>query len=157
MSLQFDVLLVIVRKFEQEKSHKGQLECHLEAYFEDQKKRQAKKAQSIVSDISIEKETTSVKKRKKRTEYTKLYKTKQIQDTAFKANEMGYMQNKIANEIDKKQANMQNKRKDPAFKANEIDKKQAYMPNKGKDPAFKANETDKKQAYMQNKRKRPCF
>ena len=42
-SLQFDFLPVIVRKFEQEKSHKGQLENHLEAYFEDQKKRQTKK------------------------------------------------------------------------------------------------------------------
>ena len=63
MSLQFDFLPVIVRKFEQEKSHKGQLECHLESYFEEQKKRQAKKTQSIVSDIGIVKETASVKKR----------------------------------------------------------------------------------------------
>ena len=69
MSLQFDFLPVVVRKFEQEKSHKGQLECHVEAYFEDQKKRQAKKAQSLVSNIDIVKETTSVKKRKKHTEY----------------------------------------------------------------------------------------
>ena len=40
--------------------------------------------------------------------------------------------------------------KKSAFKANEIDKKQAYMQNERKDPAFKANEIDKKQAYMQN-------
>ena len=67
MSLQFDFLPAIVRKIEQERSHKGQLESHLEAYFEDQKQRQAKKAQSIVSDIGIVKQTTSVKKRLKET------------------------------------------------------------------------------------------
>ena len=36
MSLQFDFTPVNVRMFEQEKGHKGQLDCHLEAYFEDQ-------------------------------------------------------------------------------------------------------------------------
>ena len=84
MSLQFDFLPVIVRKCEQEKSHKGQLENHFEAYFEDQKKQQVKKAHNIVSDIGIVKETTRVKKRKKRTEYNKLYKKRQRQDTALK-------------------------------------------------------------------------
>ena len=102
MSLQFDFLPVNVRMFEQEKSHKGQLDCHLEAYFEDQMRRQAKKAQSIVCDIGIVKQTSSVKKRKKRTEYNKLYKKKQRQDSAFKANE-----------IVKERAYIQNKRKDP--------------------------------------------
>ena len=85
MSLQFDFLPVVVRKFEQGKSHKDQLECHFEADFEDQKKRQDKKAESIVGDIGIVKQTTSVKKRKKRTEYSKLYKKRQRQDTGFKA------------------------------------------------------------------------
>ena len=88
MSLQFDFLPVSVRMFEQEKSHKGQLECHLETYFEDQMRRQAKKALSIVCDIGIVKQTSSVKKRKKRTEYNKLYKKKQRQDSAFKENKM---------------------------------------------------------------------
>ena len=109
MCLQFDFLPVNLRMFEQEKSHKGQLECHLEAYFEDQMRRQAKKAQSIVCDIGIVKQTSYVKKRKKRTEYNKLYKKKQRQDSAFKANE-----------IVKERAYIQNKREDPAFKANEI-------------------------------------
>ena len=138
MSLQFDFLPVVVRMFEQGNSHNGQLECHLEAYFEDQKKRQAKKAESIVSDIGIVKQTTSVMKRKKRTKYSKLYKKRQRQDTAFKANEIGYMQNK---------------RKDPASKANEIDKKRAYMQFKRKDPAFKANKIVNERAYIKNKRK----
>ena len=35
---------------------------------------------------------------------------------------------------------MQNKRKDPAFKANEIVNERAYIQNKRQDPAFKANE-----------------
>ena len=77
MSLQFDFLPVSVRKFAQKKNDKGQLECHREAYFDDQKRRQAKKAQSIVSDIGIVRQTSNVKKRKKRTEYNKLYKKKQ--------------------------------------------------------------------------------
>ena len=74
ITLQFDFLPVTVRKFEQKKSDKGQLECHLEVYFDDQKRRQAKKAQSIVSDIGIVKQTSNVKKRKKLTVYNKLYK-----------------------------------------------------------------------------------
>ena len=60
MSLQFDFLPVSVRKFAQKKNDKGQLECHREAYFDDQKRRQAKKAQSIVSDIGIVKQTSNV-------------------------------------------------------------------------------------------------
>ena len=155
MSLQFDILPVNVRMFEQEKSHKGQLECHLEAYFEDQMRRQAKKAQRILRDKGIVKQTS---RRKKRTEYNKLYKKKQRQDSAFKANEIvkerAYIQNKRedpafkANEI----INMQNKRKDPGFKANEIISKRTYMQNKRKDPAFKAEEIVNERAYIQNKR-----
>ena len=33
----------------------------------------------------------------------------------------------------------------------------AYMQNKKKDPVFKANEIDKKQAYMPTKKKSACF
>ena len=69
ISLQFDFLPVNIRMFEQEKSHKGQVECPLDAYFEDQMRRQAKKTRSIICDIGIVNQTSSVKERKKRTEY----------------------------------------------------------------------------------------
>ena len=104
-------------------------------------RRQSKKAQSIISDVDIVKQTASVKKREKRTEYNKLYREKQRQDFAFKANE-----------FIKERTCIKNKRKNPAFKANEIISKRTDMQNKRKDPAFKAKEIVNERAYIQNKR-----
>ena len=73
MSLQFDFLPVNIRKSNEEQSSKEQLDSCLEAFFKDQKWRQASKAQSklVCIDVTIE---TSGAKKKKRTSRTKYYK-----------------------------------------------------------------------------------
>ena len=48
MNLQFDFLPINVRKSNKEQSNKDQLKSCLDAYFKDQKLRQARKAQSQV-------------------------------------------------------------------------------------------------------------
>ena len=73
MSLQFDFLPVNVRKSNKAQTSKDQLESCLEAYFKDQKLRQARKAQSNVGCIVVPIETSGPKK-KKRTSRTKYYK-----------------------------------------------------------------------------------
>ena len=75
MSLQFDLLPVNYRKSNKEQSSKYHLESCLEAYFKDQKLRQARKAQSKVGCIYVPIETSGAKK-KKRTNRTKYYQNK---------------------------------------------------------------------------------
>ena len=87
MTLQFDFLPDTVNKYERAQNSKSQLECRLEAYFEDQTLRQAIKAQNVVSGMDLSKQASNVKKKKKRTKYNIIYKMKQRQDADFKAKE----------------------------------------------------------------------
>ena len=64
MSWQFDSLPVNVRKSNKEQSSKDHLDSCLEAYFKDQKLRQARKAQSKVVCIDVPIETSGAKKKK---------------------------------------------------------------------------------------------
>ena len=64
VSLQFDFLPVNVRKLNAEQSSKDQLESCLEAYFKDQKLRQARKAQGKVGCIAVPIGTSGPRKRK---------------------------------------------------------------------------------------------
>ena len=50
-NLQFDFLPINVKKSEEKQNNNDQIESHMEAYFKDQKLRQAKKTQSNVRSI----------------------------------------------------------------------------------------------------------
>ena len=77
-SLQFDFLPIIVKKFENTESFKDQMDSDMEAYFHDQKMRQAYKAKRNIKNMSNNASKTTVedsnKKKKCRTEYYKSYK-----------------------------------------------------------------------------------
>ena len=91
--LQFDFLPMNVRKCEDE------MASHMEAYFNDQRLKQAMKTQSNVrsipydlSSVSIKdpKKSSGAKRKKLRIEYYKNYRRQSRQNPAFKANETVY-------------------------------------------------------------------
>ena len=65
MSLQFDLMSVTVKRYEQMYGHKNNSESLLEAYFKDQNVRQQGKAQSNEKSTSASKESSLVKKKRK--------------------------------------------------------------------------------------------
>ena len=97
--LQFDFLPMNVRKCEDKQSYKDEMASHMEAYFNDQRLKQAMKTQSNVrsipydlSSISIKdsKKSSGAKRKKLRIEYYKNYRRQSRQNPAFKANETVY-------------------------------------------------------------------
>ena len=98
--LQFDFLLINITKCEDKQSYKDEMASHIEAYFNDQRLKQAMKTQSYVrsilydlSSISIKdlKKSSGAKRKKPRIEYYKNYRRQSRQNPAFKANETIYI------------------------------------------------------------------
>ena len=129
-NLQFDFLPIKIKMTEETRSFKDQMDRNMEAYFNDQRLRQAHKAQlkrSRISSISIEESKAALgKKRKKnRMEYYKLYRRKCRQITAFKAKEKQSKQTARANPVFKAKETVyqleskQSARKDPVFRTKE--------------------------------------
>ena len=143
-NLQFDFLPVNVKRSEEKQSYTNKMQSNLEAYFNDQRLRQANKAQrnvrsmsKNVSSILIDesKKASGAKKKKKnlphRTEYQKAYKRKSRQNSAFKL---------------KEREAKQSVRKDPAYKAKEREAKQSVR----KDLLYKTNEREAKQSVRKD-------
>ena len=148
-NLQYDFLPINVKKSQNKQSNKDEMASHMQAYFNDQRLRQAKKGQSegrsIVNDlasISIEKSKKALgakrNKLQNRNEYFKTCMSKYRQNLAFKA---------------KERESKQSARKDPVFKTNEREAKQSARRN----PVFKAKETVYQKASKQSARKDPVF
>ena len=144
--MQYDFLPINVKKSQNKQSYKDELASHMEAYFNDQRLRQANKSYSEVrsisndlSSIAIElPKKASLAKRKEfkdRSEYFKMYRRKCRQNLAFKGKER---------ECQKE--TKQSARKDPVFKAKERESRQSAR----KDPVFKAKERESKQSARQN-------
>ena len=138
--------LSMLKKSQNKQSYKDEMASHMEAYFNDQRLRQANKSFSEVrsisndlSSIAIElPKKTSLAKRKEfkdRSEYFKMYKRKCRQNLAFKGKERDY-----------EKESKQSARKDPVFKAKERESRQSAR----KDPVFKAKERESKQSARQN-------
>ena len=83
-NLQFDFLPVNVKRSEEKQSYANKMQSNLEAYFNDQRLRQANKAQRNVRSISIDESKKASGAKKKnlphRTEYQKAYKRKSRQN-----------------------------------------------------------------------------
>ena len=152
-NLQFDFLPINVKKSQNKQSNKGEMASHMEAYFNDQRLRQANKTQSEprstsndLSSISIEKSKKAYRAKRKefqdRKEYFKIYKSKCRQNSAFKAKETVYQKE-----------SKQSARKDPVFKTKERESKQFARRN----PIFKAKETVFQKESKQSARKDPVF
>ena len=95
-NLQFDLLPINVKKSEENHSYKDQMESHMDAYFYDQRLRQAKKAHKNVRSVSDNVPIISINELKEasgankqnlhhRTEYYKSYKRKSRQNPALRA------------------------------------------------------------------------
>ena len=103
-NLQFDFLPINVKKSQNKQNNEDEMASHMEAYFNDQRLRQANKIQSEPRSISNDLSSISIEKSKKvfgakrkefedRKEYFKIYKSKCRQNSAFKAKETVYQKN----------------------------------------------------------------
>ena len=145
-SLQYDFLPINVTKSEDKQSYKDEMASNLEAYFDDQRLRQAKKTHSNVRSISSvlsistkeSKNASRAKTKKLRTEYYKIYKRQSRENLAFTA---------------KERQSKQLARKDPANRAKERESKQFAR----RCPVFKAKETVYQKESKQSARKDTVF
>ena len=64
-SMQYDFLPTNVKKSENKQSYKDEMASHMEAYFNDQRLRQANKSQSEVRSISNDLSSIAIEKSKK--------------------------------------------------------------------------------------------
>ena len=141
-SMQYDFLPINVKKSQNKQSYKDEMASHIEAYFNDQRLRQAYKSHTEVRSLSNDLSSIAIEKSKKalwakrkefkdRSEYFKIYKRKCRQNSAFKG---------------KERDSKQSARKDPVFKAKERESKQSAR----KDSVYKAKERESKQSARQN-------
>ena len=165
-NLQYDFLPINVKKSQNKQSNKDEMASHMQAYFNDQRLRQAKKAQSEGRSIANDLASISIEKSKKalgakrnklqnRNEYFKTYMSKYRQNLAFKAKERESKQSARKDPVfkTKERESKQFARKDPVFKTNEREAKQSARRN----PVFKAKETVYQKASKQSARKDPVF
>ena len=160
-NLQFDFLPIKIKKTEETQSCKDQMEHNMESYFNDQRLKQAHKAQSSMSSISSaeSKKALGAKRKNNRMEYYKIYKRKCRQNAAFKAKEKQSKQFARTNPVFKTKENVyqleskQSARKDPVFKTKERESKQSARTN----PVFKTKETKYQLESKQSARKDPMF
>ena len=139
LTLQFDLLPLTIRSYQQKTRCEFGTERQLEAYFKDQKMRQAKKEKSKLIDKYVS-ESTSCKQKKKRTEYNRLYKRQRREHFAFKEKE------KSSQQVFKQKA-----RQNPTFKAKERLSKQRVR----QDTIFKVKEIEYQRRSKQKIRLRP--
>ena len=164
-NLQFDFLPIKIRKTEETQSCKDQMEHNMESYFNDQRLRQAHKAQSSMSSISSAefKQALGAKRKSNRMEYYKIYKRKCRQSAAFKAKEKQSKQFARTNSVFKTKEkkyqfkSKQSARTNPVFKAKEIKYQFKSKQSARTNPVFKAKETKYQMESKQSARKDPVF
>ena len=139
ISLQFDFLPLTIKSYQQETRCKIGVEHQLEAYFKDQKMRQAMKEKYVSKSATC-------KKKKKRTQYNRLYKRQQREHCAFREKEKS-----------SQKAFKQNARKNPTFKTKETGYQLASKQSARKDPVFKIKEAEYQRASKQSARKNHTF
>ena len=169
-NLQYDFLPINVKKSQNKQSYKDEMASHMQAYFNDQRLRQANKLQSEVRSIANDLASISIEKSKKalgakrnklqnRTEYFKTYMRKYRQFSAFKAKERESKQSARRNPVFRaketvyQKESKQSARKNPVFKAKERSSKQSARRN----PVFRAKETVYQKESKQSARKNPVF
>ena len=152
-SMQYDFLPINVKKSQNKQSYKDKMASHMEAYFNDQRLRQANKSYSEVRSISnglssiaieLPKKASWAKRKefKDRSKYFKIYRRKCRQNLAFKVKERDYQKE-----------SKQSARKGPVFKTKERESKQSARQN----PVFRAKESMYQKESKQSARKDPVF
>ena len=171
-SLQYDFLPISVTKSEDKQSYKDEMASNLEAYFDDQRLRQAKKTlsnvrsiSSVLSSISTEesKNASRAKTKKLRTEYYKIYKRQSRENLAIKAKERQSKQSARRNPVFKAKETVyqkdskQSARRNPGFKATEIVYQKESKQSARRNPGFKAKEIVYQKKAKQFARKDTVF
>ena len=171
-SLQYDFLPISVTKSEDKQSYKDEMASNLEAYFDDQRLRQAKKTHSnvrsissVLSSISTEesKNASRAKTKKLRTEYYKIYKRQSRENLAIKAKERQSKQSARRNPVFKAKETVyqkdskQSARRNPGFKATEIVYQKESKQSARRNPVFKAKEIVYQKKAKQSARKDTVF
>ena len=162
-SMQYDFLPINVKKSQNKQSYKDEMASHIEAYFNDQRLRQAYKLHTEVRSISIDLSSIAIEKSKKalwakrkefkdRSEYFKIYKRKCRQNSAFKGKERDSKQSARKDPVFKvkERESKQSARQNPVFRAKESMYQKESKQSARKDPVFKAKERKSKQSARQN-------
>ena len=166
-SMQYDFLPINVKKSENKQSYKDEMASHMEAYFNDQRLRQANNSQSEVRSISNDLSSIAIEKSKKalwakrkefkdRSEYFKIYKRKCRQNSAFKGKERESKQSARQNPVFRAKESIYQKESKQAARQNPVIRVKENMYQKEskqtarKDPVFKTKERESKQAARQN-------
>ena len=160
-NLQFDFLPIKIKKTEETQNFKDKMDSNMEAYFKNQRLRQAHKAQiklSSMSSMSMEesKKSLGAKRKNNRLEYYKLYKRKCRQNAAFKTKEKQSKKSARAHPVFKAKETVyqleskQSARKNPVFKAKETVYQLESKQSARKDPVFKTKERILKQSVRTN-------
>ena len=149
--LQFDFLPMNVRKCEDKRSYKDEMASHMEAYFNDQRLKQAMKTQSNVRSIPYDLSSISIKV------------TKNLQGQKERSFALSIIKTTKDN-LDKTQClnpkkfcirrNQSNQpEKNPGFKTKERESKQSERRN----PVFRERETVYQRESKQSERRNPVF
>ena len=166
-SMQYDFLPINVKKSENKQSYKDEMASHMEAYFNDQRLRQANKSQSEVRSISNDLSSIAIEKSEKalwakrkefkdRSEYFKNYKRKCRQNSAFKGKERDSKQSARQNPVFRAKESIYQKeskqaaRQNPVIRAKENMYQKESKQTARKDPVFKTKERESKQSARQN-------
>ena len=160
MNLQFDFLPLTIRPNQQDTRCEFHVEHQLEAYFKDQSMRQAKKEKSKLIENSMF-EVSTCKKKKKHTEYNRLYKRQQRELSDFKEKEQTCQLESKRNirlkpgVLEKEKLSKQVVRQDTDFKSKETGYQRASKQKARKDPSFKTKEAGYQLASKQRIRMMP--
>ena len=166
-SMQYDFLPINVKKSQNKQSYKDEMASHMEAYFNDQRLRQANKSQIEVRSISNDFSSIAIEKSKKalwakrkefkdRSEYFKIYKRKCRQNSAFKGKERDSKQSARSDPAFRAKENRyqkeskQSARQNPVFRTEENMYQKELKQSARKDPVFKTKERESKQSARQN-------
>ena len=173
-NLQYDFLPINVKKSQNKQSYKDEMASHMQAYFNDQRLRQANKTQSEVRSIANDLASISIEKSKKalgakrnklqnRTEYFKTYMRKYRQFSAFKAKERESKQSARRNPVFRaketvyQKESKQSARRNPVFRAKETVYQKESKQSARRNPVFRAKETVYQKESKQSARKDPVF
>ena len=173
-NLQYDFLPINVKKSQNKQSYKDEMASHMQAYFNDQRLRQANKTQSEVRSIANDLASISIEKSKKalgakrnklqnRTEYFKTYMRKYRQFSAFKAKERESKQSARRNPVFRaketvyQKESKQSARRNPVFRAKETVYQKESKQSARRNPVFRAKETVYQKESKQSARKNPVF
>ena len=173
-NLQYDFLPINVKKSQNKQSYKDEMASHIQAYFNDQRLRQANKTQSEVRCLANDLASISIEKSKKAlgakrnklqncTEYFKIYMRKCRQFSAFKAKERESKQSARRNPVFRaketvyQKESKQSARRNPVFRAKETVYQKESKQSARRNPVFRAKETVYQKESKQSARKNPVF